>query len=155
MACSVYTDKNLISTERTVGYFHNTSILNLILTEKQCYLIFPRWPLMKNLIISYHLSCTMVPLSKHFRMWSFLADILHCYQIQDFSACALRQPKLLGHLSLMQTIIILSVMFQRIIVCVWPSTTIIMLSLSRKKLGSFLLRTPTDQAQFYQGCLTK
>lgn len=124
--------QNLILSKRTVGYFPNISILNLILTEKQCYLIFPQWPLMKNLIISYHLSCTMASLSKHFRMWPFLADILHCYQIQSFLSCALRQPKPLRHLSLMQTRIIPSVIFQRIIVCVWHSTTIIMLYLTRK-----------------------
>lgn len=126
--------QNLITSKRTVGYFHNTSILNLILTEKQCYLIPPQWSLMKNPIPSYHLSCTMASLSKHFRMWPFLVDILHCYQIHftllsefivSFSACALRQPKPLEHVSLMQTRIIPPVIFQKIIVCVFKSTTTI------------------------------
>lgn len=114
--------QNLISSRR-VGYFRNTSILNIILTGKQCYLILPLWPLMKSFIISYNLLCTVASLSKHFRMWPFLADIWHCYQIEGFSACALRQPKPLGHLSLMQTRIITSEIFQRIRVCVWHCTT--------------------------------
>lgn len=153
MVCSVYTEKkNLINSKRTAGYFCNTSILNLIFTEKS-YLILLQWPLMKNLILSYHLSCAMASLSKSFRMWPFLAEILHCYQIQCFSACALTQPKPLGHLSLMQTRLIPSVIFQRIIVCVWHSTTTTIWL--RGNLYPFFLRIPTDIAQFYQGCLTK
>lgn len=144
--------QNLISSKRTVGYFHNIAILNLFSTEKQCYFILPQWPLMKNPILSHHLSCTVASLPRHFRMLPFFADILHCYKIQGFS-CALRQPNLLGQfksdanqnhspsdisedysLSLPE--------------CYYYYLT-------RKKLVSFLLRTPTDQAQFYQRYLTK